>query len=299
MVFREIYNAEEALRSISMATAPVKSQPLHNFSLPFLKWGKNQMNNYRCRKLVDPSRDSPPPDHRSSPSEAESETAAASSYKKDSEAENRKYPIGSRSSKNRFGFSSSAASTTEKLLKNTAASEADAVGLEESKGKLFIRFSRSSKEEPASKNKGAAVAADCGGEVGGEVEESALKPWNLRPRRAVFKAPIEIGGPSKNGDSLDDLPPMPQPEHLPKSLRLRGFAEVQNVEKKEKRQFSISLSRGEIEEDIFALTGSKPSRRPKKRPKNVQKQVDNVFPGMWLSEITADSYKVPDAPTKR
>ncbi|KAJ4953148.1 hypothetical protein NE237_029980 [Protea cynaroides] len=292
MVFREISKAEEALRSISMATAPVKSQPLHNFSLPFLKWGKNQMNNHRCRKLVDSSRDSPPPDQRSSPSEAESEGASPSNCKKDSEAEERKYPIGSRS--NRFGFYSfsSAAFPTEKLLNNPTASEVDAVGQEESKGKLLIRFRTSSKEESASKNK----AADCGCE---EVEESAPKPWNLRPRRAVFKVPIETGRSSKNGESLDDLPSMAQPEHLPKSLRLRGFTEIQNVEKKEKRQFWISLSREEIEEDIFALTGSKPSRRPKKRAKNIQKQLDNVFPGLWLAGVTADSFKVPDAPTKR
>ncbi|XP_042506451.1 uncharacterized protein LOC122082753 [Macadamia integrifolia] len=296
MVFQEISAAEEELLSKVMATAPVKSQPLHNFPLPFLKWGKNQMNNHRCRKLVDSSRDSPPPDHRSSPSEVESEGASASICIKDSEAENRKYQIGSRSSKNRFSFSScsSAALTTEKSLKNQTASEADAAGMEDSKKKLLIRIRTSSKEESLSKNKAAAVPAE-----GGEVEESAPMPWNLRPRRAVFRAPVDNGGSSKNGDSLDDLPPMQQPENQPKSLRLRGFAEAQNVEKKEKRQFSISLSREEIEEDFFSLTGSKPSRRPRKRPRNVQKQVDNVFPGIWLAGITADSYRVPDATPKR
>ncbi|XP_043716402.1 uncharacterized protein LOC122664587 [Telopea speciosissima] len=292
MVFQEISEAEEELQSKIMATAPVKSQPLHNFSLPFLKWGKNQMNNHRCRKLVD----SPSPDHRSSPSEVESEDASSCIYKKDSEAESRKYEIGSRSSKNRFGFfsCSSDSLTPEKSLKNPTASEADAAGLEESKTKLLIRFRKSSKEESVSKNKVAAVPAE-----GGEVEESAPKPWNLRPRRAVYKAPVDNGGASKNGDSLDDLPPMQQPENLPKSLRLRGFAEAQNVEKKEKRQFSISLSREEIEEDIFSLTGSKPSRRPKKRARNIQKQLDNAFPGLWLAGITADSYRVSDAAPKR
>ncbi|KAJ4957258.1 hypothetical protein NE237_014041 [Protea cynaroides] len=296
MVFQEISKAEEALQSKDMATAPVKSQALHNFSLPYLKWGKNQMNNHRCRKLIDSSRDSSPPDHRSSPCEAESEGASASICRKDSEAENRKYQIGSRNSKNRFGFSScsSAALTTEKLLKNPTVSEADAVGLEESKTKLLIRFRTSGKEESVSKNKAAAVPAD-----GGEVEESAPKPWNLRPRRAVFKAPVDNGGASKNGDFLDDFPPMQPPENLPKSLRLRGFAEGHNVEKKEKRQLSISLTREEIEEDIFSLTGSKPSRRPRKRARNVQKQLDNAFPGLWLVGTTADSYRVPDAPSKR
>ncbi|CAI0522457.1 unnamed protein product [Linum tenue] len=55
----------------------------------------------------------------------------------------------------------------------------------------------------------------------------------------------------------------------------------------------------EIEEDVFILTGSRPSRRPMKRPKNVQKLVDNVFPGLWLVGATVDSYRIPDTPIKR
>ncbi|KAI3693870.1 hypothetical protein L1987_76825 [Smallanthus sonchifolius] len=65
-----------------------------------------------------------------------------------------------------------------------------------------------------------------------------------------------------------------------------------------KRKFSITLSRDEIEEDIFSFTRSKPSRRPKKRPRSVQKQLDTLFPGLWLGSITADSYKVSEAPQK-
>ncbi|KAA8522196.1 hypothetical protein F0562_012869 [Nyssa sinensis] len=113
-----------------------------------------------------------------------------------------------------------------------------------------------------------------------EVEESVAKPWNLRPRKAVSKVTIEIGGVPKNGELQETspaaatIPGVLQTENLPKSLRLRGFAEGQGSEKKEKRKFWISLSREEIEEDVYAMTGSKPARRPKKRPKNVQKQLD-------------------------
>ncbi|KAK8614749.1 hypothetical protein V6N13_068543 [Hibiscus sabdariffa] len=60
----------------------------------------------------------------------------------------------------------------------------------------------------------------------------------------------------------------------------------------------ISLTREEIDDDIFAMTGSKPSGRPKKRAKNVQKQLDCLFPGMWLSSVTPSCYKVPDPPLK-
>lgn len=61
-------------------------------------------------------------------------------------------------------------------------------------------------------------------------------------------------------------------QQQPKSVRLRGFAE--EGERKEKRKFWISLSKEEIEEDIFVMTGSRPARRPRKRPKNEQKQLD-------------------------
>ncbi|EEC71303.1 hypothetical protein OsI_03328 [Oryza sativa Indica Group] len=65
---------------------------------------------------------------------------------------------------------------------------------------------------------------------------------------------------------------------------------------------------------MYALTGGRPRRRPRKRPRVVQRQLDrennttndpannntsnclvqSLFPGLWLTEITADAYKVPD-----
>lgn len=55
-----------------------------------------------------------------------------------------------------------------------------------------------------------------------------------------------------------------------KSMRPR-----RNLLKKDERpKFSISLSRREIEEDLFAMTGKKPSRKPKKRPRSLQTKLD-------------------------
>lgn len=87
----------------------------------------------------------------------------------------------------------------------------------------------------------------------------------------------------------------------PKSSRLREMVESRgnNGDKKEKNKFWVTLSREEIEEDIFIMTGSRPARRPRKRPKNVQKQLDNVFPGLWLVGLTVDAYRVSDAPMKK
>ncbi|KAK9274783.1 hypothetical protein L1049_022035 [Liquidambar formosana] len=255
-----------------MATAPVKSQPLHNFSLSFLKWGnKNQMNNHRCRRPVDPPHPPPPQlDNRSSASsEPDSDGGGGS------EPENNcKPPVGSRSSRNRFAFSS--CSLREKSQKRVVERESGEVDDEER-------------------------------EKGDEVEESSVqKPWNLRPRRGVSKGgAIEVGGggggSSRNGELQEMTVPAVQQSdnNLPKSLRLRGFAGTQGMERKEKLKFWISLSKEEIEEDVFVMTGSKPARRPRKRPRTVQKQLDNVFPGLWLVGVTADSYRIPEAPAKR
>ncbi|KAK7386262.1 hypothetical protein VNO78_26369 [Psophocarpus tetragonolobus] len=213
------------------APPPVKSQPLHNFSLPFLKWGgsgKNQTNGsqqQRCRRGSDHG------------SEAESEP------------ESRPQRVGSRSARNRLAVPPGS-------LKASSCLE--------------------------------------------ETDDGVQKPWNLRPRKATLpKASLEIGTRSHPNNAADfhDLHPAPAP--APKSLRLRGFSDTHCSDKKEKRKFWIALSREEIEEDIFVMTGSRPSRRPHKRPKNVQKQIDSVFPGLWLVGITADAYRVSDTPAKR
>lgn len=101
------------------------------------------------------------------------------------------------------------------------------------------------------------------------------KPWNLRSKRAACKA-------------LNGVPIISPLKSETKSTRLRG------AEKRERSKFSVSLSREEIEQDFMAMTGKKLPRRPTKRPKTLQKQLDTLFPGLWLTEITADSYKVSE-----
>ncbi|XP_057513943.1 uncharacterized protein LOC130795738 [Actinidia eriantha] len=249
-----------------MATAPVKSKPLHNFSLPLLKWGhKNQINtNHRYRRPSETA------EHRLSPP-SEQDSVGVGGSRNDSDSENRNLVAGSR---NRFSFAS-CSSQKEQSQSVVLEREEGEVGGEREKEKVI--------------------------EVRDEVEgeESVAKPWNLRPRKAVAKAAVEIGRVSKNGEVLEppltvrEITELPSAENLPKSTRLRGFAEGHGSEK---RRFWIALSREEIEEDVYAMTGSKPARRPKKRPKNIQKQLDNVFPGLYLAGITADCYRVQDDP---
>ncbi|XP_057520291.1 uncharacterized protein LOC130800709 [Amaranthus tricolor] len=132
--------------------------------------------------------------------------------------------------------------------------------------------------------------------VEGEVDVGEEKGWNLRPRKGVTSGNTNNHGIVlvENGDN-----------NVSKSMRLRGGLDIKDVnggngsEKREKKKFWIALSREEIEEDVYSMTGSKPSRRPRKRPKIVQKQLDNVFPGLWLVGISPEAYRSLDVPPKR
>ncbi|KAK2648977.1 hypothetical protein Ddye_016466, partial [Dipteronia dyeriana] len=243
-----------------MATAPMKSQPLHNFSLPFLKWGATTTTaaavNSRSRfhSLTDSSEPENDSDHEST----------------------RPLRVGSRSSRaHRLSFPSSSATAASKQRKD--ASE-----------RPRKQTTTVSEKEPAATEE----EDDRGGE-----EETAAKPWNLRPRKAG----------KNNGEVREALVDSARvidgqyEKQKPKSMRLREMVESRSnntVEKKEKNKFWVSLSRDEIEEDVFVMTGSRPARRPRKRPKNVQKQLDAVFPGLWLVGVTVDAYRVTDSPMK-
>ncbi|XP_020599469.1 uncharacterized protein LOC110038891 [Phalaenopsis equestris] len=106
-----------------------------------------------------------------------------------------------------------------------------------------------------------------GGETG--------RPWNLRLRTTARRtSAVPVHSPAKK---------------MERTVCIRSARS-----EKKKRRISISLSREEIEEDLFALTGSRPRRRPKKRPRNVQWRLDTLFPGLCLPEITPELYKVPE-----
>ncbi|PKU61985.1 uncharacterized protein LOC110111667 [Dendrobium catenatum] len=97
-------------------------------------------------------------------------------------------------------------------------------------------------------------------------------PWNLRSKRASRNEAAQAQAPSTD-----------------RMIRLRH-----KDSEKEPQKFSVSLTQEEIDEDVFALTGSRPRRRPKKRARIVQRQLDAIFPGLWLSEITPELYRVPE-----
>ncbi|XP_047319589.1 uncharacterized protein LOC124923667 [Impatiens glandulifera] len=100
-----------------------------------------------------------------------------------------------------------------------------------------------------------------------DASSSSRLPWNLRSKK------VDVC----NNKSQDD-----------------DEKKERKDEKKQKgkKRFSISLSHSEIEEDFMAIVGRRPPKRPKKRSKIVQNELDDLFPGLGLAQVTAGKYKV-------
>ncbi|KAI3681417.1 hypothetical protein L6452_36212 [Arctium lappa] len=281
---------------------PAKSQPLHNFSLPRLKWKNHRSGRSRLagetsslssspphRSPSTPWRESPPPishahippppSRQSSPSYVSRRPSPLlkQSPMRDSESE----------SEPSCAVSKGIEKPNRKLSSEKSANNNNNKG--KRSNKICIRFrNNSNMMHDDEENRSSTPAAD------NAEEDSFPKTWNLRPRRPPMNHRQSNGGLPKIGSS-------PLQESTTCHGGNKQASEVKNNDlgtSKKQKKFSIALSRDEIEEDIFALTGSKPSRRPKKRPRTVQKQLDTLFPGLWLGSITADSYKVSEAPPK-
>ncbi|KAI3688456.1 hypothetical protein L2E82_46050 [Cichorium intybus] len=102
----------------------------------------------------------------------------------------------------------------------------------------------------------------------------AERPWNLRTRRAACKAPSPSNGVNGNGDIMKPNVSLVRNEcnKSPTHRPVGGVATptvTTSGEKRDRPKFSIPL---------FALISP----------------MQTLFPGLWLTEITADLYKVPD-----
>ncbi|KAK3161615.1 hypothetical protein QOZ80_1BG0079330 [Eleusine coracana subsp. coracana] len=102
-----------------------------------------------------------------------------------------------------------------------------------------------------------------GGGASLQRQRAAQRPWNLRTRRSATAAP-------------------PRPEGS------------DDADEGKKRGFFIALSKQEIAEDFAAIRGTRPPRRPKKRPRPVQRQLDLLYPGLCLADVTPASYKIEE-----
>ncbi|WOL20625.1 hypothetical protein Cni_G29430 [Canna indica] len=86
------------------------------------------------------------------------------------------------------------------------------------------------------------------------VPAEAAVPWNLRRNRAICNLSVE--------------------ERNENAVSATAGQRLNRSEKGNKRTFSISLLRAEINKDFLAITGKKASARPKKQPRAVQRQID-------------------------
>lgn len=124
-----------------------------------------------------------------------------------------------------------------------------------------------------------------------ENRPAGLRSWNLRTRRSACKEPGGNGG----RHTLSDVPAVPI---VPsggggggeRGGNCGGFSPVRKIDsrlrggggglgggveqKTERAKFSFALSKEEIEDDFFAMTGAKPPRRPKRRPKALQRKLN-------------------------
>ncbi|KAJ6722576.1 hypothetical protein OIU74_007215 [Salix koriyanagi] len=306
MVFRTVPETEPntnnntTMASSTSTTTNVKPhQPLHNFPLQDLKWSMNHSNNVTNHHHRFRTHKSP---HRDVASAADSDGDGGVKIKK--------------------------------LLKKKSGD----VDNSERKSKIFIRLRTNKNSSGSGSSSGSSkcvvddVAAGAvdqdSAAVVEDVEELMPKTWNLRPRRAVNNINNDSNSNNKGlngnggalkigGGAVPEIKPQVPGGNLTELTRSnRNGNDVNNYdndndnknnnkkekgkgkEKEKKVRFSIPLTKVEIEEDIYSLTGSKPARRPKKRAKHVQKNLDCLFPGMWLDSITPDCYKVHEAPSK-
>ncbi|KAL8124125.1 hypothetical protein AgCh_011940 [Apium graveolens] len=146
-----------------------------------------------------------------------------------------------------------------------------------------------------------------------ENRPGGLRSWNLRTRRSACKEPA---GGNGGGDTIFDVPAVSivGSGGGERGGNFGGFSPVRRIDgrlrggaglgsgveqKTERAKFSFALSKEEIEDDFFAMTGAKPPRRPKRRPKALQRKLNDLVPGFWLTEVTPETYKVDDNPESK
>ncbi|CAI9765155.1 unnamed protein product [Fraxinus pennsylvanica] len=332
--------------------APVKSPALHNFSLPRLKWNKDNHNhnhsNGRGRRrrcsIKSPSCES----HSSSgsplrepPRQSPLRNSALAILVQSQQAESspvcddlmkhsplrgesplrysvRQYPMSGdsvkQSPKHNLALESEASRTNKSILMYHGNHVRDSA-TENNRNGLYVTILDRAIQKSEKKRKAGGTDAsakrsrilrenesvenqqeelqkinnnlDDDGDVNDEEgnmhnNEEEPKTWNLRPRKPICKSLNGLTG-KINGSAMED-----KKTHslLRNSSNRLGENEANGGcgQKKEKRKLSlwIALSKEEIEEDVFILTGSKPTRRPKKREKNIQKHLDCLFPGLWI-----------------
>jgi hypothetical protein len=263
-----VYSVEREERVMAMGQERSKP-PLHNFDLPFLKWGNQR--HLRCMKLPDSNtaadaavRDNKNENNGGRISVERNRSSSRSPPRKFGNYDIRRF----KPPRERFGgVEEGIDEVREKIMLDlkTAANEMKDKILrkEVSDDDSEIEEERSLQSQSQSPLRAVVAAVE---EASAEPE---VRPWNLRTRRAA----IGGGGNSVLGKvSSNNCSPLRSDSA--KSPRLRGDKRDRKEKEKERAKFSVPLSKKEIEEDFMVMLCQRPARRPKKRPRIVQKQMD-------------------------
>ncbi|KAL1556640.1 hypothetical protein AAHA92_12234 [Salvia divinorum] len=279
-----------------MAMGTERSKALHNFTMPCgLRWGNHRI--LRCMRVNSDGQTSPLRRHAADHHPIQQRRTTRERNKVESLNESPKTCPTSSYGGRRFSedADNGIAATREKVmldLQTAADKMKDAIfkdGLEE--GEVAASLLQPS-PPPA------------------EVE--GYCPWNLRTRRAACRTTTPgrsggdstaVGGGSDVGGGKSFRMDLPRPagssqirsgQKSPMHKSDDGGTAAVSGNKREREKFSVVLSKRDIEEDFYAMVGHRPPRRPKKRARIVQKQMDTLFPGLWLTEVTTDMYKVTE-----
>ncbi|KAF8097271.1 hypothetical protein N665_0292s0049 [Sinapis alba] len=245
-------------------TRPERPKSLHNFTLSNLKWGSQR--HLKCMKIGSTSSGSG--DHRLRRRSSSLRFADSSVP----------IPFRFRESEHRSGYNNQHRRAPYKSVENGGGEEEEEEeeeGIEEFRVKIMSDLK--TVRDKITQSMYALKEQDEEERKPGQEKErevSPAKPWNLRKRRAACKEPVE------------ERTVNPSPT-------TRGGV-VEEAETTMRPKFSVKLAKKEIEEDFMAVLGHRPPRRPKKRPRTVQKKLDSLHPGFYLTEVTLDAYKVPE-----
>lgn len=339
-----VINLSESSRRLQIAasSSPVKSHPLHNFPLSDLRWAMNHTNTHRLRKA---SGRSPLREANSGKGnlvmEEVNEASGSSPFELRPEKKKGIAAGVSDSAADRSGTKSTSADGRSKIFirirtknnEETAdVSTASATDIATATAVAAIHETDDDSAEPAI-DADVSIGERISDGGGQEADEFGPKTWNLRPRKPppTKKRSAGNGGGGILKSCIGSFPEnKAQGTVRTETIRARNGVDAKiatMTERKEKKpRLTISLSKMEIDEDIYSLTGLKPSRRPKKRAKNVQKQLDVrfhtshrdlrlhnltystfwskfcgflfcfqvLFPGLWMGNVSSDAYKVSD-----
>ena len=309
----------EENKGTSMAMGPERSKALHNFTLPCLKWGNQRY--LRCMKPGPDGGGEVPTeamvDRRSPATIAES--SSTGTRRKESERTRKK---DWKSGIENEGIDA----VREKLLFDLK------TATDKMKDAIFRKEEEEEEEDDEDEEEEEEIEeeddeAEIGEKLAPPSSAVEARPWNLRTRRAACKAPIGPKG-LRIEERKVNYSPLRSENNNNGGVSVKS-PRIKKEKEKQRTKLIVPLGKKEVEEDFMEMIGQRPARRPKKRPRIVQKQIDvsiyhyqyqfiillccfcwnwnsisfgfrfsvwqTLFPGMWLMDITVDSYKVPES----